>query len=247
MCRAHDSECVFPPGPNNSGAHRTPESSRRRRYAQNPASGVAPIGPTPVSAPNESLLTQATSITVPVTVPVISPNPLRNTEWAASGQDAPEDESPLALGSANDQPHNLHIVGPAVTNDNQVLSDYLSAVPGATRGSRLVAPVTGNRSRPVLFTMVQKRPLGIATGRSLSADKLEMVEKLLEPYCEDVIDLYVSNEDQARLQSRLTVLVTSTKSIVACLFWTRHRSVVSMVKTRIEYHQRCWQLSMPTR
>lgn len=189
MCRAHGSECVFPPGPSSSGVHRTPESNRRRRYTQNTASGGPSLGRTPGPGPNESLLSQSGSITVPVTVSNISPNPLGNAEWTASGQDAPEDESPLALASANDQPHNLHIVGPAVTNDNQVLSDYLAAVPGATRGSRLVAPVTGNRSRPVLFTMVQKRPLGIATGRSLSADKLEMIEKLLEPHCEDVIDL----------------------------------------------------------
>lgn len=99
-----------------------------------------------------------------------------------------EEESPLTLGSRDDQQLNLHIVGPAVTNDSQVLSDYLSAIPGATRSTRMIIPEPASRSRPVLFTMVQKRPVGIAVNRSPSAEKLEIIEKMLDPHIPDLID-----------------------------------------------------------
>lgn len=103
--------------------------------------------------------------------------------------DASNDEdSPLSLGSTEDQHLNLHIVGPSVTNDSQVLSDYLSGVPGATRSTRMVIPESAGRSKPVLFTMVQKRPLGLMMHRSPSADKLDIIEKLMEPLGEQVID-----------------------------------------------------------
>ncbi|RSL61821.1 hypothetical protein CEP51_013575 [Fusarium floridanum] len=111
-----------------------------------------------------------------------------STEWPRH-QDTQQEESPLALGSNEEQQHNLHIVGPAVTSDNQVLSDYLSAMPSATRGSRMIIPVPGNRSRPVLFTMVQKQPLGLDSNRSLPVEKLQIAEKVLEPFMTDLLDV----------------------------------------------------------
>ncbi|KAM5361219.1 hypothetical protein ACJZ2D_013235 [Fusarium nematophilum] len=137
--------------------------------------------PVPIPAPVRA---QASDTSVGIS-PVVS----RSGEWPP-GRDAQEDESPLALGSNDQQQHNLHIVGPAVTSDSQVLSDYLSAMPSATRGSRMVIPATGNRSRPVLFTMVQKRPLGLDSNRSLSAEKVHLIEKILEPFAADVLDVY---------------------------------------------------------
>ncbi|RSL53578.1 hypothetical protein CEP54_010341 [Fusarium duplospermum] len=103
---------------------------------------------------------------------------------------APSNPIGVSQGSNEEQQHNLHIVGPAVTSDNQVLSDYLSAMPSATRGSRMVIPVPGNRSRPVLFTMVQKQPLGLDSNRSLPAEKLQIAEKVLEPFLSDLLDVY---------------------------------------------------------
>ncbi|KAL6409579.1 hypothetical protein AUP68_05954 [Ilyonectria robusta] len=190
MCRAHCTDCVFPSGPN--GSNRTPDSARRRRQTRSTGGGATPTRrcQNPVSgagSDNSVLGHPPPDILSAPNAPNKSPPRL---EWATQGQETlEEDESPLALGSADDQQHNLHIVGPAVTSDNQVLSDYLSAMPGATRGSRLVIPVPGNRSQPVLFTMVQKRPLGLTVNRSTSAAKLEMIVKMLEPYEADVIDV----------------------------------------------------------
>ncbi|KAH7175648.1 fungal-specific transcription factor domain-containing protein [Dactylonectria macrodidyma] len=195
MCRAHCTDCVFPAGPS-SGPNRTPDSTRRRRQTRSTGGGATPVRRPLESVPgpaDDSILPPSTTEILPIlssasNIPIESPCRM---QWTNHGQiSQEEEESPLALGSADDQQHNLHILGPAVTSDNQVLSDYLSAMPGATRGSRLVIPVPGNRSQPVLFTMVQKRPLGMAVNRSRSAEKLEMIERLLEPYEGDVIDVY---------------------------------------------------------
>ncbi|KAF4959507.1 hypothetical protein FSARC_10712 [Fusarium sarcochroum] len=118
----------------------------------------------------------------------VSPLLSRSAEWPQ--QNAQPEESPLALGSSDEQQHNLHIVGPAVTSDNQVLSEYLSAMPSSTRGSQIIRPVPGNRSRPVMFTMVQKRPVGLDSSRSLPEERLQLIEKLLEPFASDVLDIY---------------------------------------------------------
>ncbi|KAF5021445.1 hypothetical protein F66182_6509 [Fusarium sp. NRRL 66182] len=127
--------------------------------------------------------------------PNATPVPINeSTRTAAAGNPVPEhgaqQESPLALASNDDQQHNLHIVGPAVTSDNQVLSDYLSKMPSAARGSRIIRPVPGNKSRPVLFTMVQKRPVGLDSNRSFPEERLQLIEKMLEPFADDVLDVY---------------------------------------------------------
>ena len=96
----------------------------------------------------------------------------------------------LSLRSREDEHLNLHIVGPAGTNDSQIVSDYLSGLPdSSSRNTKIVrpAPVT-RQSRPVLFTMVQKRPVGVTVKSSPSAEKLEMIEKLIEPHAENLIN-----------------------------------------------------------
>ncbi|KAM5511046.1 fungal specific transcription factor domain-containing protein [Fusarium oxysporum f. sp. phaseoli] len=118
----------------------------------------------------------------------VSPTVPRSTEWAQ--QNAQSEESPLALGSNDEQPHNLHIVGPAVTSDNQVLSDYLSSMPSASRGSRIIRPAIGTRSRPVLFTTVQKRPVGLDSNLSFAEERLQLIEKILEHFTSDLLDIY---------------------------------------------------------
>ncbi|KAF5719766.1 transcriptional regulatory [Fusarium mundagurra] len=117
------------------------------------------------------------SPTVPISTECVQQNPQ-------------SEESPLALGSNDEQPHNLHIVGPAVTSDNQVLSDYLSSMPNASRGSRIIRPAIGNRSRPVLFTAVQKRPVGLDSNLSFAEERLQLIEKILEPFTSDLVDVY---------------------------------------------------------
>lgn len=209
MCRAHRTECVYPSS--KSTSQRLAESERRRGLVRLPSStpdktassvkavsrpGAADVPPAstdlvhprpplpPPPAPIRDLGRGPES----ASAPIISPRAASNAPWL-TGSQVSEEESPLALGSADDQQHNLHIVGPAVTNDSQVLSEYLSTIPGTVRGPRMILPVPASRSRPVLFTMVQKRPVGLTVNRSPAAEKLETIEKLLEPHLSDVIDV----------------------------------------------------------
>lgn len=202
MCRAHGTDCLFPGGSPGPTSKDSPDQVARRR-GRGKSSATPRITTPPfhtVSSPRAHPTVASTSIpgsqngdmvagsasSSSAYNPSLNPPPNRSHhQQEMHGGDSPS----IEFGSADDHASNLHIVGPATTKDNQVLSDYLSAIPGATRGTRMVVPVPASRSRPVLFTRVQKRPFGVPVNRSPSAEKLEMIEKLLEPYAGDVIDL----------------------------------------------------------
>ncbi|KAI6775815.1 hypothetical protein HG530_002573 [Fusarium avenaceum] len=210
MCRAHRTDCVFPSESNpDSTIARNSNTRRRRRVRASSARSALPIDFAPgladVPGQDNLIVEQTASVIGPTKSPTpvlesihtetvsnlasnVSPLLSRSTEWPQQNNEP--QESPLALGSNDEQQHNLHIVGPAVTSDNQVLSDYLSAMPSAARGSRIVRPGPGNRSRPVLFTVVQKRPIGLDSHRSFPQERLQLIEKILEPFAEDLIDVY---------------------------------------------------------
>lgn len=191
MCRAHGTDCVYPgdsQAQQPSSARTTPSAKHRRRSItrqRTPASVTGPSGAsgplfrTPAEATHPSAMDRTR---LPNLVPP-APPPIHSS----TGNNMYEED--LFDSSADDQAQNLHIVGPAVTKDSQVLSDYLSAIPGATRGTRMVVPVPANRSGPVLFTRVQKRPVGISLNRSPSAEKLEIIEQLIGLQASDVIDV----------------------------------------------------------
>ncbi|CAG8248089.1 unnamed protein product [Penicillium salamii] len=97
-------------------------------------------------------------------------------------------DTPLSLEADDDNPH---ILGPAVTGDNHVLADYLSNISGG-QGIREIRPVEpGSSSSPVIFTKVQKRPLGLTVNFSPAMKNLETIEKLIEPWGPHLIELYL--------------------------------------------------------
>lgn len=181
-CRAHRTECFFP-GESVPPRATHPGRGQRRRSQLPTASHDAAAARTQSHS--------ATTRTAPVsTAPAaaVSSVPPSQHGGPVSVFNSGEEESPLTLGARDDQQLNLHIVGPAVTNDSQVLSDYLSGIPGATRSTRMIIPEPASSSRSVLFTMVQKRPVGLPVNRSPSAEKLAIIEKILEPHIPDLID-----------------------------------------------------------
>ncbi|KFA65292.1 hypothetical protein S40285_02692 [Stachybotrys chlorohalonatus IBT 40285] len=176
-CRAHSSECFFPGDPRDQGNAQL--TRRRRKGTAAPARQM----PRPAEAITAALLDQDSH---PLPLPPLpSPPPAPSPIPGSKVQ-----ESPLALASRDDQQQNLHIVGPAGRDDSQVLADYLAGFPGGTRSARMIVPVSAAHSRPVLFTMVDKRPVGTAEDRSVSAQKLVIIEKLLEPYIGLLVDEY---------------------------------------------------------
>ena len=98
-----------------------------------------------------------------------------------------------------------HIISPAIVDDNEELDSYLSSNPavGIRRITRTSSTSTnmGPPSRRVLFNTVLKKPLGIHARQTLAANKLEVIEKLLEPHVIDLIDLHVTYALQAHRQT----------------------------------------------
>jgi hypothetical protein len=85
-----------------------------------------------------------------------------------------------------------HIVSPAFADDNDVLESYLSTLPEIRRRCIIHTNPSSNRPlRPVLFNTVPRRPLGVTANQSPAAMKCEIIEKYLEPYVQDVVDLWV--------------------------------------------------------
>lgn len=97
--------------------------------------------------------------------------------------------TPLSVDDAEQE--NPHIVGPANTNDSQVLADYLSIISNSNNngGLRMVRPVPASRSKPVLFATVKKRPIGVDGFPSPAREKLHIIEQLLEPYVGQLTNL----------------------------------------------------------
>ncbi|KAJ5685826.1 hypothetical protein N7536_008445 [Penicillium majusculum] len=166
MCRAHGTECTFP----NAIAKSTPQ----KRYSTETGPRLPhPTLRTPIAA--------AQSLSRP---PVVAASP----QFSIVTQAQNEQDTPLSLEADDDNPH---ILGPAVTGDNHVLADYLSNISGG-QGIREIRPVEpGSSSSPVIFTKVQKRPLGLMVNSSPALHKLQTIEKLVEPWGPHLIDIYL--------------------------------------------------------
>ncbi|OQD80387.1 hypothetical protein PENANT_c036G06039 [Penicillium antarcticum] len=164
MCRVHGTECSFPDG----RAKRTPQKRR--------ASEVAPVLPSP------SLRAPAASAQPLGVFPLVAASP----QFSVPAQGQNDQDTPLSLEAEDDNPH---ILGPAVTGDNHVLADYLSNISGG-QGIREIRPVEpGSSSSPVIFTKVQKRPFGLTWNSNPALHKLQIIEKLVEPWGSHLIDL----------------------------------------------------------
>ncbi|KAK2045692.1 fungal-specific transcription factor domain-containing protein [Colletotrichum somersetense] len=197
MCHVYGTDCEFPPSPRSASraplnpgkvqkSYRTPQSSSTPYRREPPA-------PVKVQAPQSGIGTSSSSPSTSVASSsgpkaVLDPH---NTHLMLA-LDSPEDED------------NSHIIGPAVTNDTQVLADYLSSEPSIhERMIRVVKPrpgvqmgqtprstTAGGNRKPVIFTAVRKRPYGLSPRQTAPLQKYQLVEKMLEPWISSLIDLY---------------------------------------------------------
>lgn len=172
MCRVHGTSCTFPQQKTSRGGRsdvnvatvRPIVASRSRAASQRRQTDEPPPAPPPPPPPP---------------APIVSP-------WSS---DSIGPATSLA-GDDQDQ-ENPHIVGPANTNDSQVLTDYLSIVGSSNARMRMIHPVLSNRSttRPVLFAAVKKRPVGVEVYSNHAREKLHIIEQLLSPHTQDAIGL----------------------------------------------------------
>lgn len=191
MCRAHEVECVPVP---RSRPHPLPPRTPRARIRATPrARSSFAAGAEGTSSPDTQVMEQSAPRAEPhSTTPAHVGNPIHppfsgTLNSTSLGPALASTTHPVPLDEAEDD--SPHIMGPAVASDNHFLEDYLSTTQ-AGNGARTIRPVLpGMTSSPVVFTRVQKRPLGIATHMSLSRTKLQTIDKLLEPCQEQVINM----------------------------------------------------------
>ena len=195
MCRAHEVECVPVP---RSGPHPLPPRAPRTRARATPRARLS-------FAENDECAsgqdTQPTAHSSSSTEPHRTTNVLRSVQLgdlvhphfmgAATStrltSPPTSTNQPLPLDEAEDD--SPHIMGPAVASDKHFLEDYLSTTQTGSNGKTIRPVLPGLASSPVVFTKVQKRPLGTARHVSVSRAKLQMVEKLLEPHLEQVLNM----------------------------------------------------------
>ncbi|KAI5925211.1 fungal-specific transcription factor domain-containing protein [Camillea tinctor] len=167
MCRVHGTDCYFPSSRESGG---TPPRSQGSPSRERPTSKRAIRRRITTPTQSHGIANEPPSI------------------WETDGEQQGSHPTPL---STDDTEHeSRHIIGPAVIGDSQVLAEYLSAVNSNTSGMRLIRPKPTSGSKPILFTPVRKGPLGLTTNSSPSYLKCQIIEKLLEPWVEDLVAVY---------------------------------------------------------
>ncbi|KAH7268817.1 fungal-specific transcription factor domain-containing protein [Fusarium solani] len=217
MCRAHETECTTAPLAQSRPRPPPTPRSRARTFQSrdiSPLHGAAtqqrPL-PAPQTPPQPAIGSLVTLLSASPASFHVDPGPASPSR-------------PVPLDEAEDD--NPHIIGPAIASDRHFLEDYLSSV-HAGNGARIIRPVLpGITSAPIVFTRVQKRPLGVAIDSSPSYPKLQTIEKLLEPWQQQVVDMYFAKAnscfpvlDQSFFKDR-SVMIRSriSPAVMACLY-----------------------------
>lgn len=183
MCQVHDTECNFP------------EAESRRRSAFSPRKLSSRRKQARLSQSRQSLEDRNTQSTLATGLDDPRAHRASNndrTEPIYSNGNKQQELSNLMGIVSETGDDSSHIVSPAIADDNDILESYLSTLPDARRRCIIQANPGSNRPlRPVLFNNVPKQPLGVTANQSLAAMKCEIIEKYLEPYVQEVVDLWV--------------------------------------------------------
>ncbi|KAK2814059.1 hypothetical protein FQN50_000463 [Emmonsiellopsis sp. PD_5] len=164
-CQVHGTECVFPQAGLVSSRQHVKPKRVKRNTPKNPS----------------------------------RPTPLRQFRLGHPEQHCSDDEersdAPSNCGGmfAEAGDNGSHIVSPAIVDDSEMLESYLTTT-AETHGRRLIrafprANASGQTARPVLFSTLPKRSTGgVGSHQSRASEKYELIEKLIEPHAEDLVD-----------------------------------------------------------
>lgn len=201
MCHVHGSECVFPEATKSS----TPRRKRARitktselqgqitmeDSGHTPAIGEG-IGMTPVPGPPSdfSQRVQASAFWDHGLQQQQQHHAIYSSGYVPTDAPVPEPVS----NQAEDAEQSAHIVGPATTNDAQVLGGYMSGLPQGSTGSSPTWSFPNTMSfrdvrKPVVFAPIRKQPEGMKLTQTQGMYQCQVIEKLVDPYGQDLIDL----------------------------------------------------------
>ncbi|KAI1767145.1 fungal-specific transcription factor domain-containing protein [Hypoxylon sp. FL1150] len=187
MCQAHASECSFPTSrePNLTPRNRAPGAPRSQVRGRLLSQHIPSPYPSSARGCDEEL---ANRYSENENLAVDTLHDASETQHQCDRNQESHSSPIISIGDTDNE--NPHIISPVVTSDNQVLTDYLSTTSNANCGIRLIYPKRTNGSKQVLFTRVQKRPVGLTVSPSPSYTKCEIIEKLIEPWKDTLIKLY---------------------------------------------------------
>lgn len=193
MCRVHGTECTFPSLEKSDATEARPNKRPRRSKAAEPETSM------PTSCHDRQYMPPMVSSTAKVTsaqasTSVPSPetahrSPQYHTQAYSRGDSSTEAPLTEAISNAGDAvEHSDHIIGPTNTCDARILGRYLSGLPQASTRTWLDR-LCSNIRNPVLFTSDRKRPSGMTMARSQSRHQCQIIEKLVDPCADELIDL----------------------------------------------------------
>lgn len=207
MCQTYGTDCIYPQAPEQrqrgqGGRSRrnTPSSVRRATATSTPSN----IRHTPTSTHIQLSRTRCPSSASPtLNHRVLQSYTTPRSEYARTDE-ATEHAIP-PVGHQDDQVSALRdiiaksgqgssmVVSPAIADDDRVFQEYLSNSP-SDQNRRMVRfhlnlDNANGHPRPLLFNIVPKRGQRETESRSLAASYCEVIEKIIEPYQDDLINL----------------------------------------------------------
>lgn len=120
--------------------------------------------------------------------------PVRTLATLTTAQ-TPEPSSSAALRTLGEtDQESSHIVGPVVANDAEMLQSYLSVMGSTAAFHPTIRPspyaLYSKGPNPVLCTTIRKQPVGVVIDKTPGFDQCQVIERLVEPFAGDLIDLY---------------------------------------------------------
>ncbi|KAI8952423.1 fungal-specific transcription factor domain-containing protein [Xylaria longipes] len=183
LCKLHGNECVFPvpsaATPSAATSHRRAQKRVAREKPDVPLSQPRPSASTYQHDPPQDVSAQGTSAP-----PAIESSCSLEVPFADS------------IATASPSRDEFHVIGPVQSSDAQLIANYLFNNPGiGARAGRIIVTRPDHLpsgQRNVLFNAVRRHPLGYVLTQSPQASICEVVTKLLEPHCDNLVDVYFS-------------------------------------------------------
>lgn len=193
MCRQNGTECKFPGAQEEARAPRAIRGNRQR--ARQATASSVPDSNLRQDAVETQQAAHARS-QLDVTRSTLNPREQRYPARAIPLSTLPEtpfSNTAVPFGGGEEE---SHVIGPVLSPDTQLITNYLSNNPTGDGGvAQLVRPPPGESAaglKPIMFSAVRRRPLGTSVSQTTAALKCQMIEKLIDPFCTDLIDLLVS-------------------------------------------------------
>lgn len=192
MCKFHATNCVFPDLGRNSVRNASSAEASGGSRRRNPRSSTyveKDFGSSmDASAPRsrETAPTQPQGrLSVPSGGALLSSHCPDNTLHDPSTSSS----HPSRIAYTEGEDDNVHVVGPVMASDKEILEAYLSTM-GQPRPLRTAIQTSSRGTiRPIQFTTVPRRPFGMNRGHNPAASNRRIIEKIIEPFETDLIQL----------------------------------------------------------